>query len=207
MWTVGCWQASLSGNTHTASHKLTCTTHCLLKHNIPWSFFTSSKSSSFHCLFIFASLEIRSVSVHAISFCSKCMTLCDYVIMCVRVCARPCSVRGHAYLPLGLRASLKMFVFMPCTGGFESSLHLCVCDTAMMRGWGIPGFLHEAADRCGRLESKLFCWPTSKRDFSPPLLVSFHSPFLCHFLMLWPAAHTAAEAAFKTWTLTNTRRR
>lgn len=36
----------------------------------------------------------------------------------------------------------------------------CVCDTVMMRGWGIP------ADRCGRLESKLFCWPTSKGDFS-----------------------------------------
>lgn len=43
---------------------------------------------------------------------------------------------------------------------------VCVCDTVMMRGWGIPGFLHEAADRCGRLESKLFCWPTSKGDFS-----------------------------------------
>ena len=127
VWTAGCWQASLSGNTHTythmhmhtrtRTHAPICTMHCVLRHNTPWSFFTS-----FHSLFIIAPLETRSLSVHAISLCSKSMTLCA----CVCVCVCSCSVSSHAYLPLGLRTSLKMFVFMPCAGGLESNLHLCV---------------------------------------------------------------------------------
>lgn len=52
---------------------------------------------------------------------------------------------------------------------------VCVCDMVMMRGWGIPGFLHEAVDRCGRLESKLFCWPNPSFSSSVWSLFTLHS--------------------------------
>ena len=217
---MDCWLlAGLSERKHTRTrtHALIRTTHCVRKHNIPWSFFTS-----FHSLFIIAPLETRSLSVHPISLCSKSMTLCACVCVwvCGCVCVCSCSVSSHAYLPLGLRTSLKMFVFMPCAGGLESNLHLCVrvsvcacvCDTVMMRGWGIPGFLHEAAaDRCGRLESKLFllaglrtrlflhCWSLS--SFSIPLPFPHALASSSHFSLGF-----RAEAEIKTWILANTRR-
>lgn len=45
-----------------------------------------------------------------------------------------------------------------------------------------------------------FCWP---KVTLPPALVSFCSPFLLCFLVLWPAAHTSE---IRSWIPANTRR-
>lgn len=91
------------------------------------------------------------------------------------------------------------------------SLFVCVCDMMMgMRGWGNPGSLHEAADRCGRLESKRSFWPTPNPGFSSSVgLFSLSIPLLFPHALASSSRFSlgsAAEDKIKTWNWANTMR-
>lgn len=92
---------------------------------------------------------------------------------------------------------------------------MCVCDMMMMMVMAmmmmmIPGSLHEAGDRCGRLESKRFCWPTPNPGFSSSIgLSSLAIPLLFPHTLASSSRFSHGSAAgdkIKTWNRAKTMR-